>query len=74
VSETRITNVYQIAQRHCLARINCRHCDHSIVLSGVILERMTGPFERLDNAEKRLRCTRCMGKGARIAIVRPPSR
>ena len=53
-----------------MARIDCLRCAHS----AVIMERMIGRLERLANAEKRLKCTRCLGKGARITVVRPQRR
>lgn len=57
-----------------MARIDCKRCAHSVVLSGAIMEKMVGRLERIDNAEKRFRCSRCMGKGANISVIRPPSR
>lgn len=57
-----------------MARIDCLRCAHSVVVSAVIMERMVGRLERLANAEKRLKCTHCLGKGARITVVRPPRR
>ena len=74
VSETRISLIYQLAQRHCMARLNCRHCDHFVVVSAAIMERMFGPMENLNNVQRRMRCTRCSGKGGSVVVIRPPSR
>jgi hypothetical protein len=45
VSPGRITIIYQLAQRRCLARIDCKHCEHSVLVSAAIMERLFGPTE-----------------------------
>jgi hypothetical protein len=74
MSADRIRLVCELARRHCMARLECRHCEHYVVLSPAILEKMVDGLESISNVEKRLRCTRCCGKGAKVAIVYPRGR
>jgi hypothetical protein len=53
MSPGRISVVYELGQRYCMARIGCRRCEHLVVISATIMERLFGRLERLDNTEKR---------------------
>ncbi|WP_444856091.1 hypothetical protein [Sphingosinicella sp.] len=57
-----------------MARIDCRQCQHSVVLSAPILERMVGRLANLSTVEKRLRGTRCSGRGGTIGVIYPRGR
>ena len=70
MSAKHIRNTGDLMRFRAGIRIDCPHCGAARTLDGVETVRALGVCG-WEEAEARLRCTRCGGKGARITVLPP---
>jgi len=55
----------------CGLKVECRSCGHVLTLEGHEVAREAGMLP-LRELERRLKCSRCSSKSARMAVLGPP--
>ena len=71
MSTKHIRNAADLARFGALLRIECDTCSNAKTLDGIEVAQRLG-MKPFDTFRRRLKCSRCGAKGAKLVVLPPP--